>query len=56
MTFWVLVITGVVTAAVVWFHLRGKSLERERRRFLSRLTSSHAAEQAQAPKRARLKK
>jgi hypothetical protein len=56
MIFWILVIVGVVIASVVWFHSRGKSLERERIRFLSRLTTANAAEQVQAPERARLKK
>ena len=53
MIFWISVIVGVVIASVVWFHSRGISLERDRRRFLSRLTTAHAAEPVQAPKRAR---
>jgi len=51
MNFWIWVIAGVVIASVVWFHSRGISLERDRIRFLSRLTTAHAAEQVQAPKR-----
>ena len=53
MIFWIWVMVGLVTASVVWFHSRGISLERDRRRFLSRLTTAHAAEPVQAPKRAR---
>ena len=40
MIFWISIIVGVVIASVIWFHSRGISLERDRRRFLSRLTTA----------------
>ena len=44
MIFWISVMVGLVTVSVVWFHSSGISMERDRRRFLSRLTTAHAGE------------